>query len=194
MPQSLYVRFLFCRKFVCFLSLIAGHRPPAHCHSHFSLSAGGDIHGQFYDLCELFKVGGDCPKVRFINLVNPSPHQRISHSHIYTHTRTDPIPVSRRLCRSRVLQRRNLPPLTSSQSTVPRSHHPHPRQPRISPNHPSLRLLRRMPSQVRIRLCLEILHRSLRLRSIRGVDRQSSLLCAWRSLPLHLHPGSNPSD
>jgi serine/threonine-protein phosphatase 4 catalytic subunit len=24
----------------------------------------GDVHGQFWDLLELFKVGGDCPSVR----------------------------------------------------------------------------------------------------------------------------------
>jgi hypothetical protein len=35
------------------------------CFSFLYIFTGGDIHGQFYDLVELFKVGGDCPKVQF---------------------------------------------------------------------------------------------------------------------------------
>lgn len=75
---------------------------------------------------------------------------------------------------------------------IPRQNHPGPRQPRIPPNHTSLRLLRGMPAEIRQRLCLEVLLPGLRLpRPSRHHRRQSALRPRW-SVSRNPNPRPDP--
>ncbi|KAK5276366.1 hypothetical protein LTR16_011331, partial [Cryomyces antarcticus] len=81
-----------------------------------------------------------------------------------------------RLRRPWLLLRRDRYPSRRSQNSIPPAHHHPAWQPRVASNHASLRLLRRVPAQIRQRECLEVLHRSVRLPSSHRAHRQPDLL------------------
>ena len=104
----------------------------------------------------------------------------------------DQLPVPGRLRRPRLLLGGDLPAAARAQSALPGPHHAHPGQPRVAPDHSGLRLLRRVPAQVRLDLGVAVLHRGVRLHQPVGHNRRQDLLRARRPLALHQHARPDP--
>lgn len=95
---------------------------------------------------------------------------------------------SRRLCWSWLLLSWDCHFTRSFENSLPFTHNYPSRKSRISSNHPGVRLLRRMPTQIWKCQCLEILHRLIRLSPTHCINWESNLLSPWRIITKYRYP------
>lgn len=117
--------------------------PPSCIKTQISLQICGDIHGQFFDLLELFKVGGDCPETNYLfmgkhRVASQLILESASVPLIYL---TILLTTTRRLRGSRILFGGNVPAPAPAQGPLSGQDNPDPRQSRVTANHPSLWIL-----------------------------------------------------